>query len=406
MSCPESIRLEPADLDAQAEAALRALREHDAVVPVDLPEGLRVWVITRYQEGRKALTDPRFVKDMRCLQDPGHGFAGQRYAEDVLAVEGRHVLNSDGAEHARLRSAVASYFTAQASAGHEAEVRQIAATLTEKVASQKQVDLMSTYAQPLPELVIGRIIGVPDDTMPVIGSLSRQLSSRDNPVTAPMRRAYSDLVDLVRDLTVRPATDPRTVISGLQKAVVRGDLSRREAASTLMVLFAAGISTTATGLGHAAATLMCTQAVLRPLLGSAEGAASLVDEILRHHPPIQFTSWRFAPLDVPVGSTTIPAGSLVLILLASANRDPATFPDADALVPDRPAKPANLTFGRGPHYCIGAHLARLEITIGLQTLFERLPDLQLVNPHEQTTWRGLLLDRTITSLPVITQTNP
>lgn len=208
MSGPESIHLEPADLDGQAEAALRALREHGAVVPVDLPEGLRVWVITRYQEGRTALTDPRFVKDMRRLQEPGHGFAGQRYAEDVLAVEGRHVLNSDGTEHARLRSAVASHFTAHASAGHEAEVRQIAATLSEKVASQERADLMSTYAQPLPELVIGRIIGVPDDIMPVIGRLSRQLSSRDNPATAPMRRAYSDLVDLVRDLTTHPATDP------------------------------------------------------------------------------------------------------------------------------------------------------------------------------------------------------
>lgn len=406
MSGSESIHLEPADLDGQAEAALRALREHDAVVPVDLPEGLRVWVITRYQEGRKALTDPRFVKDMRRLQDPGHGFAGQRYAEDVLAVEGRHVLNSDGAEHARLRSAVASHFTAHASAGREEEIRQIAATLTERVASQERVDLMSTYAQPLPELVIGRIIGVPDDTMPVIGRLSRQLSSRENPATAPMRRAYSDLVDLVRDLTADPSiADPRTVISGLRKAVARGDLSRREAASTLMVLFAAGISTTATGLGHAAATLMCTHAALRPLLGSAN-AASLVDEILRHHPPIQFTSWRFAPLDVPVGSTTIPAGSLVLILLASANRDPAAFPAADELVPDRQATPAPLTFGRGPHYCIGAHLARLEIRIGLQTLFNRLPDLQLIHPHAHTTWRGLLLDRAITSLPVLTQTSP
>ncbi|MFE0373738.1 cytochrome P450 [Streptomyces tendae] len=406
MSGPESIPLEPADLDAQAEAALRALREHDAVVPVDLPEGLRVWVITRYQEGRKALTDPRFVKDMHRLQHPEDGFAGKRYAEDILAVEGRHMLNSDGAEHTRLRSAVASYFTAQASAGHEREIRQIAATLAENVASQERVDLMSTYAQPLPELVIGRIIGVPDDTMPVIGRLSRQLSSRDNPATAPMRRAYSDLVDLVRDLTAHPPTDDaQTVISGLQKAVVRGDLSRREAASTLMLLFAAGISTTATGLGHAAATLMCTHAVLRPLLGSAS-AASLVDEILRHHPPIQFASWRFVPVDVPVGSTTIPAGSLVLVLLASANRDPAAFPAADELVPDRQAPPAPLTFGRGPHYCIGVHLARLEIRIGLQTLFERLPDLQLINPHQHTTWRGLLLDRTITSLPVITQTIP
>ncbi|MFD8061963.1 cytochrome P450 [Streptomyces cyaneofuscatus] len=376
------------------------------MVPVDLPEGLRVWVITRYQEGRKALTDPRFVKDMRRLQDPGHGFAGQRYAEDVLAVEGRHVLNSDGAEHARLRSAVASHFTAHASAGREEEIRQIAAMLTERVASQERVDLMSSYAQPLPELVIGRIIGVPDDTMPVVGRLSRQLSSRENPATAPMRRAYSDLVDLVRDLIADPSIDdPRTVISGLRKAVGRGDLSRREAASTLMVLFAAGISTTATGLGHAAATLIYTHAALRPLLGSAS-ATTLVDEILRHHPPIQFTSWRFAPLDVPVGSTTIPAGSPVLILLASANRDPAAFPAPDELVPDRQATPGPLTFGRGPHYCIGAHLARLEIRIGLQTLFDRLPDLQLTHPHAHTTWRGLLLDRTITSLPVLTQTSP
>lgn len=385
------------------ESAFRLLRDRGPVIPVDLPEGLRVWVVTHYEESRRALVDLRLVKDLRRLDDPAHGFAGNRYAEDWLAVEGRHMLNSDGEEHARLRTVAAHYLSSQAITRCEPQIEAIARRLAEDLTRHRQVDLMTAFAQPLPELVLARIMGIEDATMQVAARLTRALSHRENPSTPHMRRTYSDLVDIVRDLVRRPALDGEaTLIAGLQAAVTEGELSRREMVSTVMALLAAGISSTTIGIAHGAATLMQAEATLRQMLDDTDNATALVEELLRHHPPFPFSTWRFAPEEVRIGGTVIPAGATVLILLASANRDPAAFEEPENLVPGRPHIPAHLVFGRGPHYCVGANLARAEIRIGLQTLFRHVPGMRLAQPYSRTAWRGLLLDRTIISLPVHT----
>ncbi|SOD75012.1 cytochrome P450 [Jatrophihabitans sp. GAS493] len=215
-----------------------------------------------------------------------------------------------------------------------------------------------------------------------------------------MRRAYSDMVDLVKVASRDPAPDD-TVIAALQTAVAARVVNRREAVATIMMLLAAGIATTAVAIGTGIARLMWSGAVLRSMLASEQTASLLVEELLRHHPPAPFSPWRFTRAAVEVDGTVIPANSVVFVLLAAANRDPAVFADPDELRPGRSTS-GHLSFGQGPHYCIGAHLARHEVTIALQMLFDRLPHVRPAVPYTDIAWRGLLFDRTMNAFPVLT----
>jgi cytochrome P450 len=388
---------------AAFDATLSRLQEHAPVVPVQIDGGLRVWMITRHKEGTEALRDPRLVKDPRPFLGSAEGFAGQRYAEDVFAVEGRHMLNSDGADHTRLRKVAASVLSAQAVALREPEIKGIAQDLADGVSQYPQADLIKMYARPLPETVMARVLGIPEETMPAVALLSRHLGSRDNPLSPPMRRAYSDIVDLTRDCIRLPqAPGSGTMIAALQAAAKRGEITRREMLSTIMMLVGAGINSTAIAISQGAVALIQAAAAIRSLINDDQQAPALVEELLRHHPPFPFSPWRFARDDVRIGEAVIPAGAVVLVVLAAANKDPRAIDQPGELIVDRPSRRFSLTFGVGPHYCIGAHLARLEIKVALHTLFSRVPQLRLAGAAADIPWDGLLFDRTMTSLPVLT----
>ena len=380
------------------EETLRALRDRAAVLPVEIEGGLRAWVITRYAEGRAALKDPRFVKDLRGAP----AFDAARHAEDVYAVEGRHMLNSDGADHVRLRSVVAGQLSASAAARLRPEVEQLARRLLDAVAAAEPFDLMAAYARPLPELVLGRLLGIPEDSMLELARLSRRLGGRENPLSREMRRTYSDLVDLMRD-QLGPPPPPDTVLAVLLEAARAGRISRRELVSTVLVLIGAGTSSTTIAIAHGAATLLSTASALRELLSSTDRSADLVEELIRQHPPFPFSPWRYAAEPVEIGGVTIPAGAVVFVLLAAANRDPAAMERPEELLPGRSPSVGHLTFGHGPHYCVGAHLARMETEVALRVLFDRFPGLRLAVPYPEVAWEGLLFDRTISALPVLTR---
>ncbi|UMP06992.1 cytochrome P450 [Amycolatopsis sp. EV170708-02-1] len=384
---------------AEFEAVIRGLREREAVVPVVLDGGLRAWVITRYAEGRAALRDQRLVKNPHEV----NAFKGVRHAEDSYVVEGRHMLNSDGADHVRLRGVVASQLLpASAVAALRPAVAEIAGRLLDDMGTTSSADLMAAYARPLPELVMGRVLGIPEESILALARLSRRLATREDSASAGMRAAYNDAVDLVRaEMTGTPP--PGTVLATLLDAVAERRITRRELVSTVLMLLAAGTSSTTIAIGHGAATLAGTASTLRALLESEETSADLVEELIRHHPPFPFSPWRFAREAIEIDGITIPAGSVVFILLAAVNRDPAVIERPEQLVPGRRLPTGHLTFGYGPHFCVGANLARMEIATALRTLFDRFPNLTLAIPYSDVAWTGLLFDRTITALPVLPQ---
>lgn len=212
---------------------------------------------------------------------------------------------------------------------------------------------------------------------------------------------YSDMVDVCMEALSRKDIGPDTVMASLNEGVAQKRATRREALSTVLMLLGAGISSTAIAIGSGAARVMSAGATLRALLGDDGTAVRLVEELLRHHPPFPFSPWRFTRDEVTIAGTTIPPNSTVFVLLAAVNRDPEVFEHPDEVDPSRSAS-AHLTFGLGPHFCVGAHLARLEVKIALRLLFDRLPGLRPDLDYADLTWRGLLFDRTMTSFPVHT----
>ncbi|WP_019931159.1 cytochrome P450 [Nocardia sp. BMG111209] len=383
------------------EAFCHGLRDRAPVVCVELPDGLTAWVITRYAEGKRAMTDPRLIKDLRRMTDPAHGLGGGRYAEDPFVVEGRHMLNSDGAEHVRLRKVVAAELTPAAVNRRRPEIEQVCRALVAQFRGLETTDLMASYARPVPELVMARLLGIPDDTLRAAAVHSRRLGERESPSTPGMRNAYNELLDLIIDVARDPAAAPAgSVLEALHRARAEKAINKRELLSTVMMLLGAGISSTAIGIGYGALTVLRTAETMRELLADGPAAKAFVEELLRYHPPFPFSPWRFAREEVPMAGVTIPAGAVVFILLAAVNHDPVLGADAGELLPQQGGRPAHLTFGYGSHFCIGAHLARTEIEVALQVLFEELPQLRLVREDAEPAWRGLLFDRTPDELPV------
>lgn len=416
---PKPVPFEPPPHAPETEAVYRELRERAPVLPITLPDGLTTWVITRYADGKRALKDPRFIKDPRALRDPQHGFGGVRHPEDLMIVGGRHMLNSDAEEHARLRGVATTVLSARAMARREPEITTIAHRLLDRAvqdrraphvgpAAEPAVDLMQAYAQPLPETALGRVLGMSDAATAEAAAHMRRVISRDHPLSPPWQRAYADLTDVLRDALATPqnSDDGDTVIAALQAAVAEGRLTRREVLSTVSIMFAGGISSTAIAIGHGAATLMQTTSVLRGLLDDEERATVVVEELLRHHAPFPFSPWRFAREPVEIAGTVVPEGAVVFIMLAATNRDPDVYDAPDTVIPERPDAPPHLAFGHGPHFCIGAHLARIEIRVALRVLFQRFPGIVPAVPYSDVIWKGVLFDRTPVALPVLLAGHP
>lgn len=394
----DAVHLDSALYRADAEAAYRQIRELGPVVPLIMPDGLRIWAITRYKLGRQVLLDNRLVKSPTEVPPPFKALGGRRYAEDHMVVVGRHMLNAPAEHHPRLRALAIEHFSAAAIKAREPMIESVAHRLLERVDDPTAFDLVAAYARPLVFDVLGEIIGVPESLRPSASRLLATLSERDNPLSPPMRQAFIELTDLLHDLTIN--NTGHGFIGDLKNAHGKGMISLREIVSAVGMLLAAGTSSTQTAIIYGAVLLSAMPAERQRLLDGPAPGTAVIDELLRYHAPFPFTTWRFTTEPTEIAETLIPAGEPVFVLLAAANRDPRVYTQPDDFVGGRSGQQRHLTFGHGPHYCVGAHLARAEARIALTTLYRRFPDLHPAVPESHLTWRGMLLDRTITSLPV------
>jgi cytochrome P450 len=313
-------------------------------------------------------------------------------------IEPPSMLVTDPPEHTRYRKLVTRAFSARAIAALRPRVEEIAAELLDEIASAPggpTVDLVARYASLLPATVITEMLGAPvamrrqflDWGAGTSLSLDVGLSYRD------FRRSEQDLAALHRWMLghfdeIRRA--PRDgILSALVTAHDEGDqLTLDELSSIAMLLLAAGFETTVNLLGNGAVALMRHPDQLDILRAQPQRWAGAVDEILRYDSPVQRTG-RVALRDTQAAGHEIPAGSLIILLLGGANRDPAIFPDPHRFDVQRAEADQNVAFSSGIHYCIGAALARLEGQIGLQALFRRFPDLALTGPPHRRPTRVL-----------------
>jgi cytochrome P450 len=321
----------------------------------------------------------------------------------------RHMLNVDPPDHTRLRRLVATAFSTRRIDALRPRVQAVVDDLLDDIAAvgpDSRVDLVASFAFPLPFTVICELLGVPESDR---ASLGRELTTLLSPVSTPAEyaraKAASDAVvamlgALVDTKQHAPGDD---LVTGLL-AARDGDerLAQQELLSTIFQLIVAGHDTTTSLIGNSVVALLRHPEQLTNLRTNPDGIDAAVEELLRYDAPVPHSTFRYATEPVELAGTTIPAGGQVIISLAAANRDDSRYAEPDALDLDRP-NVRHLAFGHGIHFCLGAALARMEGQLALGSLFERFPRLRLACDPDELHWGhgdGLVL-RGLSELPVI-----
>ncbi len=378
--------------------AFARMRDSTPVCPVSGPR-FDSYLITRFDDAKAALTDPRLSKD---LYGPGQHYL-RIFGPNSEALN-KNMLNADPPEHSRLRRLVSQAFAPRRIEALRPRVAEIVNNLLDKIIPQGESELMHDFAIPLPMMVICELLGIPEtdherllDWTQVIrtsGSSRRSPEEDRAAVQEAQLRLHHYLADLVQAKRAHPADD---MISALIDACDHdGKLSERELVTTTFLLLFAGHQTTADFIGNATVALLTNPAQLELLHAKPELLPTAIEELLRFDGPLPVASPRITTEDVEYQGVRIPRGSIVGVVINAANHDPAHFADPDRLDLRRERGP-HLGFGHGVHYCLGVALARMEARIGIGALLRRLPDLRLGVPVDDlhrlpaaSPFRGLL----------------
>ena len=305
------------------------------------------------------------------------------------------LLVTEPPDHTRYRKLVSRVFSVRAVERLRGRTEQIAADLLDQIDPTGPVDLVAAYCSLLPVTVIAEILGVPERDRPKVlrfgaaaaPSLDLGLSWREfRRVEAALRDFDSWLGHHLDGLRREPGDD---LLSQLVLAQEDGvGLTDAELRSTAGLVLAAGFETTVNLLGNGVTLLAGHPEQRRLLVERPELWPNAVDEVLRYDPPVLLTG-RLATRDTEVAGVPMRRGSVMVALLAGANRDPKVFPDPDTFDVARENARDHVSFSAGRHYCLGAALARMEGEVGLRTLFERYPDLRVEQGAERRSTRIL-----------------
>jgi hypothetical protein len=378
------------------------LREGCPVHPVTLADGHAAWLVVGYDEARTALADPRLSKDMQAALARDGEIVAEGLPGPALA---RHMLNVDGADHTRLRRLVSAAFSPGRVEAMQPRIAAIVDDLLDGIAAgdpDQPVDLVASFAFPMPYTVICDLLGIHGDLRAAFGTELRALVDSDEHARAVA--AAAAVIAMLDELVAAKRRAPADDLVSALIAARDGDerLSEQELRSTIFQLVIAGHDTTTNLIGNGVVALHRHPDQLAAVLADPERIVPAVEEVMRFDPPAHHATFRYALEDLEVGSVTIPAGSQVLVGLAAANRDPARFAAPDDLDVDRPDQ-RHIAFGHGIHHCLGARLARLEAREALGSLLHRFPRLRIAVPFDELRWShgdGVVL-RGLAELPVV-----
>jgi len=395
-SCSREFRANPHPVYAR-------LRETAPVCPMSPPHGVETYLITRHDDARAALADPRLSKDMYGAIDAYHRIFG----DSSIALDD-NMLFSDPPKHTRLRRIVGNTFTPKRVQSLRSRVQQITEDLLDACPASQPVNLLPEFCFPLPLHVICELLGIPQNERKQAQEWSATVAQTGfgPEARARLEVAEGNLRDYLVDLIARKRQEPDdALLSALVEAHDQeGALTDHELVSTAWVLLFAGHKSTAYQLGNAVYRLLTQPEQKRLALRDEQSMAAAVEEIFRFETSVENGTFRYAKEDVVIRDTLIPKGSLVQVSIAGANRDPEVFEHPDRMDVERPnAQADHLAFGFGPHYCIGAPLARLEMHIALTTLFERFPRVTLASAPQDVPWLTVPFPafRGVAELPVV-----
>ncbi|MER0481965.1 cytochrome P450 [Streptomyces sp. Edi2] len=372
----------------------RTLREEAPIAPATFSDGTEGWMVTRHEDVRAVLADPRFGANRR----PARADAFAPTGTPVPPPPPGMFIMMDGPEHTRIRRLLTGQFTVRRMRKLAPAVERIVAEHLDAMAAAEQpVDLVQDFALPIPSLVICELLGVPyedrDDFQRNSSAMLRLDASQEQVQQAHLAM-NQHIHELVLAKRARPTDD---ILSGL---VQDGRLTDEEMAGVGALLLLAGHETTANMIALGTMCLLHHPDQLATLRADASLWDNAVEELLRYLTIIQFGLRRVVREDLELNGHRIEAGTTVLASLTSGNRDAVKFTgDPDQLDVRRPHSP-HLAFGHGAHQCIGQQLARVEMKAALSALFDRFPSLRLAVPAEEVPMRSDMLIYGVHALPV------
>jgi hypothetical protein len=378
----------------------RRLREQPGLPRLRLFGGR---VAARHADVEQVLRDPAFSTDRSSVPLLGALRRAGRGAPDFLNLLDHNLLMIDGERHRRLRGLVAKAFTPRRVEALRPRVVSRVDELLERAAARRRMDVVADLAQPLPAAVIAELLGVPADDHARFCAWSDDLVQLLDPLSGrdglePPRRAAGELGAMFRSLLAERRKDPRDDLLSAMLAAEEGGqrLDEGELVALAMLLLAAGHETTTNLIGNAVLLLLRNPGERKRLQDDLALLPSAVEECLRCEPPVQLTD-RAVVAPAELAGVRLAPGTIVVALLAAANRDPAVFPDPDRFDVGRSGG-RHLAFGLGAHFCIGASLARLEAQEVLSGLLRRFPDFR--GPAQPPGFKPSIVLRGPTALPL------
>ncbi len=367
------------------------------------------WLLTRHADVEAVLRDPRYSA-RRTGGWVKRGSCGQR--ETLLPFQrlfGRAMLFLDGADHARVRQVLGAHFRLPALRQFAPYIEQCVRELQDALDHVREFDFIESFAKPLPARVIAGLLGIDVRARPEFVIWSDDLASfigATEPTAALTTRAKDSL------LAMSACFEEQLALRRRGQRSVNGDLvddlllaanqGRIEARSELLaqcaMLLFAGHETTRNLLGNGLHALLRQDDQWRRLQAEPSLLPNAIRELLRYDSPVQYTGRRVAETHTLHGCK-LERGDLVIALIGAANRDPDRYPEPDGLDVTR-HEGANLSFGHGPHVCIGAALTMMEAEIAFRAVLTRWPRLALID--ERPRWNGNPVYRGLTTLLVAT----
>jgi cytochrome P450 len=376
------------------------LRRESPVTPVTTPAGDPAWLVTRFDEVRLLLGDPRLG---RSHPDPDRA---SRITTAAVQEGPSGTYETEQADHKRMRKLLTPAFSAKRMRLLSGHVQGLVDGCIDKLIAEHEssadgvVDLHAGLAFPLPVAVICKLLGVPERDGDYFRSLSDRMANYA--IGDDAEQARLEFNDYMTDLAEAKRFEPagEDVITDLVQAQSADEtFDYSEMVRLCVGLLFAGHETTVNRIGLGTLFLMTRRDQWETLTAAPdERVNATVEEIMRLGAPGDLGLLRYAHTDLDLAGVTIHSGDAVILSVNAANRDPSVYADAEAFNPDREER-AHLGFGHGAHFCIGASLARTELRIVFATLARRIPGLRLAKTPDDLPLRTTITGG-VTELPV------
>ncbi|HFJ9486043.1 TPA: cytochrome P450 [Bacillus cereus] len=401
LSIEDGINLASAQFKEDAYEIYKESRKKQPILFVNQVEIGKEWLITRYEDALPLLKDNRLKKDWTNVfsQDIKNMYLSVDNSDHLTT----HMLNSDPPNHSRLRSLVQKAFTPKMIAQLDKRIERIADDLISDIERKGTLNLVDDYSFPLPIIVISEMLGIPKEDQAKFRIWSHAvIASPETPEEIKeTEKQLSEFITYLQYLVDIKRKEPKEdLVSALILAESEGHkLSARELYSMIMLLIVAGHETTVNLITNTVLALLENPNQLQLLKDNPKLIDSAIEEGLRYYSPVEVTTARWAAEPFQIHDRTIEKGDMVVIALASANRDETVFENPEVFDITRENN-RHLAFGHGSHFCLGAPLARLEAKIAITTLFNRMPELQIKGNREEIKWQGNYLMRSLEELPL------